>query len=147
MVDGRVVKSDHVGERAKRARERSVTVTTVSEVVQWVGEIDDETVDEVLAALQRRHEALHEARAERAVIGAHVVIHDVTAEYLIGLDGVIEEVDPEEGDVSIRLSAVSTGRLRFSGQKDYTLGADLNYLIHAVPASCCYPADALAHTA
>lgn len=122
-------------------------MTTVTEVVEWVEGIDDETVGEILSALQKRHDALHEARAEKAVPGAHVFIDDVTVECLIGLVGHIEEVDGDEGLVSIRLTATSTGRLRFSGQTAYRVGNVANFLLHGVPASCCYPAEGLAASA
>jgi hypothetical protein len=113
---------------------------TISDVVEWIDTIDDETLDVVLAALQRRHDELHESRARQATPGSTVVLHDVTPTYLDGLEGVIEEVDDDEGLVSIRLTRTSTGRLRFTGRSEYKVGQETNFLLTGVPASCCYPA-------
>lgn len=113
---------------------------TIEGVVDWVDGIDDETLDIVLAALQRRHDALHESRARRATTGASVILHDVTPTYLDGLEGVIEAVDEDEGCVSVRLTRTSTGRLRFIGRSEYRVGDEPNFLLTGVPASCCYSA-------
>lgn len=121
-------------------------MTTMTEVVEWIEKIGDSDLDVVLAALQARHDALHEARAERATVGTDVVIDDVTADYLVGLEGRIEASDPDEGVVDVRLTTASTGRLRFSGQVDLPVGVGFNYLLRGVPASCCYPAEHLAAT-
>jgi hypothetical protein len=112
----------------------------IEDVIEWIREVDDETLDVVLDALQRRHDALHEERADLAVLGATVVLQDLRPTYLDGLEGVIEEIDEDEGCVSVRLNRVSTGRLRFVGQGDFHLGSELNFLLTGVPASCCYTA-------
>lgn len=113
---------------------------SIESVVEWIDTIDDETLDIVLAALQRRHDALHESRARMATKGASIVLHDVTPTYLDGLEGVIEDVDQDEGCVSVRLTRTSTGRLRFIGRSEYRVGPETNFLLTGVPASCCYPA-------
>lgn len=112
----------------------------IEDVVEWIRTVDDETLDVILEALQQRHDTLHEERAELAVIGASVVLHDLRPNYLEGLEGVIEEIDEDEGCVSVRLNRISTGKLRFAGQRDFHVGAELNYLLTGVPASCCYSA-------
>lgn len=119
-------------------------MTTLDNVVEWIAGIDDEALDVVLAALQDRHDALHEARAQKAVVGTPVVVNDVTPRFLEGLEGVIEDTDPDEGEVSIRLTPAATARLRRAHQADYRTGTALTYLLTGIPASCCYPTDRLA---
>lgn len=109
---------------------------TLGQVTSWIAEIGDATLDDVLAALQDRHDTLHLERALQATEGRHVLIQDVRPRYLNGLEGTIEATDGEM--VAIRLTAASTGRLRFSGQMRYAIGAELNFLLEGVPASCCY---------
>src|SRR5690625_2137342 len=121
-------------------REPTMTTTgttpTLGQVKAWINATDDAGLDEVLAALQARHDTLHSQRAEQATIGRDVTIVDVTPAYLNGLDGTIE--DSDEDTVSVRLTCESTGRLRFSGQDRYDIGAAMNFLLEGVPASCCY---------
>lgn len=109
---------------------------TLNQVTDWIANISDSTVDEVLVALQSRHDALHAERAQHATEGRHVIIQDVRPHYLDGLEGVIEVTDGET--VALCLTAASTGRLRFSGQKRYEIGTEMNFLLEGVPASCCY---------
>ena len=121
----------------------SVTeVLDIAEVTRWVESIDEATVDDVLSALQHRHEVLQAGRAQQAKVGRHVVVEDVDPRDLEGLEGVIEESDGET--VSIRLSPSSTGALRFSAQRRYSVGPGMRFLLEGVPASCCHrPSEAV----
>ena len=111
----------------------------VNEVRTWIANIDDATLDEVLAALQTRHDALHAARAANATVGRQVVIRDVQPRHLDGLEGTIHA---REGEfVAVLLTAASTGRLRFCKQSGYAVGPDMNFLLEGVPASCCHETD------
>lgn len=110
----------------------------LNEVIEWVASVDDPTLEAVLAALQSRHEELHESRASQAQIGTEVVIQDVEPRYLEGMSGEIVDLDPEEGIVALLLTPMDTGRLRFCGQRDYRVGIVERYRLENVPASCCY---------
>ena len=118
---------------------------TLREVVEWIDTLTDEDIDDVLQALQSRHDVLHAERAAQAVVGRIVRIDDVRPKYLQGLTGEIVNCD---GDfVDILLDCKSTGRLRFTRQTRYEPGAVRNYRLESIPASCCYdpvPADAAA---
>lgn len=111
---------------------------TATQVIDWIGDINDETIDEVLQALQNRHDELHEARASKVQRGMHVTIWDVKPEYMNGLEGVVEDVDAAEVEAVIRLSPVSTGRLRFTRAAEYRPGEQREYVLRGIPASCCY---------
>ena len=119
---------------------------TTEVVTRWISGIDDATVDLVLDALRARNSELMAQRAEDAFEGAFITIRDVTPRFLDGLSGEIIESDGET--VAVLLTTESTGRLRFSGQKVYDLGACKRFLLEGVPASCCYyEAESAASTA
>lgn len=111
---------------------------TAEQVIDWISDINDETIDDVLQALQNRHDALHEARAAKVKKGMRVTIWDVQPECLNGLEGVVQEVDDAEVEVEVRLSPMSTGRLRFTRGADYRPGDQREYILRGIPASCCY---------
>lgn len=124
-----------------------MTDLTPERVTDWIAQVDDATIDIVLAALQARHEALHEARAVQATIGANVVISDVDCDALDGLDGEVVATDEDEGEVSVLLSAYSTGSLRFDRTSPYRPGVESRYVVHGIPAGCCWPAEAVSKSA
>lgn len=113
---------------------------TIDDVVTWIGHIGDESIDSVLEALHERHEALNVERVEAAVDGADVEIGDVDPEYLVGLRGVIAQVEDEEY-VTIKLDEASTATLRFVGRDWYDVGSEKNYLLPHIPARCCFPLE------
>src|SRR5699024_4220336 len=101
--------------------------------------ITNDEIDAILAALRNRDNELREQRAEHATVGRRIVISDILPRYL---DGLVGDIEHSDGDwVSVRLTAESTGRLRFCGQPDYDTGAELRFLITGVPASLCFEPD------
>lgn len=114
-------------------------MTALNQVVSWIRSINDpDTLNAVLGAVHGRYEWLGQQRADLAVKGAQVVLGDTGHDCLDGLSGVIVGVDEEEGTVAVRLSAESTGRLRFSRQATFDTGSSLTFLVDGIPAECCY---------
>lgn len=120
----------------------SSTDLTVSEVTEWVGNVDERTVIELIEALRDRDAQLGQLRAAAAQVGQFTVLGDLSPEFLESLTGEILEHDGET--VSVLLTPESTGRLRFSGQDVYDLGSDVEFLLEGVPAVCCFPAQSAA---
>lgn len=109
-------------------------------VLEWITGISEETLDEVLAGLQWRHEALAQERTEEATVGSHITLHGICEEqsYLDGLQGTIIAVDREELNVDVELTAASTGILRFASKGTFWVGNERNYVLRDIPAFCCY---------
>lgn len=108
------------------------------EVREWIGTLETHEIDTVMEALQERCDTIHEQRSIQVpYIGAIVQITDVTPDYLNGLVGEIVHIEDAE-NVSLWLDAYSTGRLRFVGRNEYTVGADMRCVLEGVPLSSCY---------
>lgn len=113
-------------------------MVTMQEVTEWIATLETHEIDAVMDALQERCDTIHEERSIPVpYIGAVVQITDVTPQYLNGLTGEIVHVEDAE-HVSIWLDVPSTGRLRFMGREDYTVGADMRCVLEGVPRSSCY---------
>ena len=113
-------------------------MTTLRDVLELVGTLDEDEMGAVWQALQARHEELHEQRARAVHPGCQVSIFGVEPAFLEGLEGEVVDEDLGEGTVDVLLTSESTGRLRFCGQRQYTLGAVSRFLLEGVPTSCCY---------
>lgn len=111
--------------------------TTLTEAMSFVvnGATEDD-LDNLLAAMRRRRSALSSLRAASVSVGDQVRLVGLSPKYLNGLEGVVETINKNR--CSVRLSRLSTDRLRIPGRVRFPMSPDdAHYLLIGIPLSTC----------
>jgi hypothetical protein len=116
-------------------------MTTLSEVLDWIAQADNEDLDVILDMLRMRRQTIAEANTALAKVGMKVTFRNLSPRYLNGLTGTIRAINSTGSRGTIKLDELSTNRLALTKQNRFHAEVGTTYTMEGVPLSACELSD------
>jgi hypothetical protein len=120
-------------------------VPTLQSATEFVlSHATDTDLDRLFQSIKQRRKALAVIRTTSLAVGETVTIAGINPKYLVGLTGVIMEINRTRGTAlaTVALDARSTEALRYEPKSRRVIpDAVTSYPLDGIPLVCCRPVD------
>jgi len=116
-------------------------MTTLSEVLNRIGEADNNELDTIMDRARDRRREIAMENSASARVGMKVTFRNLSPRYLNGLVGTIIAINSTGSRGTIKLDDASTKQLAFTKQTRFHVELGTPYIMEGVPLSACDLSD------